>query len=72
MGLRNRKSSPVSSWSSQGPDRREQLINVSKDEYLRHRQLLPWVSRAATPHVIHKWDIFLRRTRAADPLPMEI
>jgi hypothetical protein len=41
-----------------GPDGRPRHINVSKDEYIRHRRLLPCVSRAETPHLVHKWEIF--------------
>lgn len=41
-----------------GPDGRERLINVTEQEYLRHRQLLPCTPRAAQVRVINKWDIF--------------
>jgi hypothetical protein len=41
-----------------GPDGRERLINVSQSEYLRHRQLLPCVSRKAQAKVIHRFSIF--------------
>jgi hypothetical protein len=41
-----------------GPDGRERLINVTEQEYLRHRQLLPCTPRAAETKVIFKKDIF--------------
>ena len=41
-----------------GPDGATKMINVTEQEYLRHRQLLPCVSRRAETKVISKWDIF--------------
>ena len=41
-----------------GPDGRERLINVTEQEYLRHRELLPCVSRKAQVRVIHRFSIF--------------
>ena len=41
-----------------GPDGRERMINVTEQEYLRHRQLLPCTPRAKQVRLISKWDIF--------------
>jgi hypothetical protein len=34
------------------------LVNVSQEEYLRHRQLLPCTPRSAETKVISRWDVF--------------
>ena len=41
-----------------GPDGRERLINVTEQEYLKHRQLLPCTPRRNETKVIHEWDPF--------------
>jgi hypothetical protein len=37
---------------------RERLINVSQEEYLRHRQLLPCAPRGAEAKVLCRFSIF--------------
>jgi hypothetical protein len=41
-----------------GPDGQTRLINVTQEEYLRHRELLPCAPKAAQVRVINKWPVF--------------
>jgi hypothetical protein len=41
-----------------GPDGRERLVNVTEQEWRKHRHLGACTPRRAETRVISKWDIF--------------